>query len=117
MGGSLGELDTSVLLEQYLGKERAAEIAPHWRGSAFELRENKKAGRVVLLYAAEWDSEESARLYLTAYREVLAKKWKHMTVASESDGTVTGEGDDGRFELRREGKVVTSIEGRDPAIH
>ena len=117
VGGSLGELDTSVLLEQYLGKERAAEIAPHWRGSAFELRENKKAGRVVLLYAAEWDSEESARLYLTAYREVLAKKWKHMTVASESDGTVTGEGDDGRFELRREGKVVTSIEGRDPAIH
>jgi hypothetical protein len=117
VGGSLGELDTSVLLEQYLGKERAAEISPHWRGSAFELRENKKAGRVVLLYAAEWDSEESARLYLTAYREVLAKKWKRMTVASESDGAVTGEGDDGRFELRRNGKVVTSIEGRDPAIH
>jgi hypothetical protein len=117
VGGSLGELDTSVLLEQYLGKERAAEIAPHWRGSAFELRENKKAKRVVLLYAAEWDSEESAGLYLKAYREVLAKKWKHMTVASESDSAVSGDGDDGGFELRRTGKIVTSIEGREPAIH
>jgi hypothetical protein len=117
VGGSLGELETSVLLEQYLGQERAARIAPHWRGSSFELRENRKARRVVLLYTAEWDSEESARLYFAAYREVLGKKWKRMAVASESADAVAGEGDDGAFELRRSGRLVTSIEGRDPAIH
>ena len=116
VGGALGELDHAVLLEQFAGKQQAAEIAPHWRGCNFELRENKKAGRVVLLYAAEWDSEDSARRYFAAYREVLEKKWKKMSVASETADSVTGSGDDGRFELRRKGALVTSVEGLGAAI-
>jgi hypothetical protein len=117
VGGSLGELEHGILLEQYAGKERAAEIAPHWRGSAFELRENKKANRVVLLYAVEWDSEDSARQYFTAYREILGKKWKSLSVTSEESDSVSGVGDSGRFELRRKGAIVTSMEGLEPAIH
>jgi hypothetical protein len=117
VGGTLGELEHGVLLEQYAGKECAAQIAPHWRGATFELRENKKAGRVVLLYAAEWDSEESARQYFAAYREALAKKWKKMSVATETADSLTGAGDDGRFELRRKGAIVTSMEGLAPAVN
>ncbi|MGA2773504.1 MAG: hypothetical protein ABSG26_22095 [Bryobacteraceae bacterium] len=117
IGGALGELDHAVLLEQFTGRQQAAEIAPHWRGCNFELRENKKAGRVVLLYAAEWDSEESASRYFAAYREVLEKKWKKMSVASETADSVTGSGDDGRFDLRRKGAIVTSVEGLDAAIN
>jgi hypothetical protein len=116
VGGSLGELEHTIMLEQYSGKERAAEIAEHWRGCTFELLENKKAARVVLLYAAEWDSEDAARQYFAAYRRQLAKKWKQMTVATETGDTVTGTGDDGRFELRRRGALVTSMEGLPPAI-
>jgi hypothetical protein len=115
--GSLGELDHAILMEQFAGKETAGQIAPHWRGSAFELRENKKAGRIVLLYAAEWDSEESARRYFAFYREALAKKWKKTSVDAETADSVTGSGDDGRFELRRAGATVTSVEGMPPAIH
>jgi hypothetical protein len=116
VGGALGEFDHAVLLEQFVGKQQAAEIAPHWRGCNFELRENKKAGRVVLLYAAEWDSEESAGRYFAAYREALEKKWKKMSVASETADSVTGSGDDGRFELRRKGAIVTSVEGLGAAL-
>ena len=61
VGGSLGELEHSILIEQYAGKDRAAEVAPHWRGSSFALVENKKEDRVVLLYASDWDSEAAAR--------------------------------------------------------
>jgi len=117
VGGELGELEQGILLEQFAGKERAAELAPHWRGCAFELHENKKARRVVLLYATEWDSEESARQYFSAYAQAMRKKWKTMTVASEEADAMEGTGDDGRFELRRKGAVVTSVEGLDPAIH
>lgn len=117
VGGSLGELEHSILLEQYTSKDQAASLAPHWRGSNFELRENKKAGRVVLLYSAEWDSEDSARQYFDAYRQVLQKKWKKMAVDSEGADAVAGSGDDGRFELRRNRAIVTSVEGLDPAIH
>ena len=116
VGGALGELDHAVLLEQFGGRQQAAEIAPHWRGCNFELRENKKAGRVVLLYAVEWDSEESAGRYFAAYRGALAKKWKKMSVATETVDSVTGTGDDGRFELRRKGAIVTSVEGLDAAV-
>src|SRR4029079_16950531 len=42
VGVSLGELEHGVLLEQFTDKQRAAELAPHWRGSNFELRENRK---------------------------------------------------------------------------
>ncbi len=117
VGGSLGELEHGILLEQYTGKQRAADLAPHWKGSTFALMERKKVGRVVLLYAVEWDSEDIARQYFSAYREALRKKWKRMAVASETDTAVTGTGDDGRFELRRAGAIVTSVEGLDPAIH
>jgi hypothetical protein len=111
VGGSLGELEHAVMLEQYSGKERAAELAPHWRGCAFELLENRRAGRIVLLYTVEWDSEDAAQQYFAAYRLQISKKWKVMTVASESADAVTGTGDDGRFELRRKGALVTSMEG------
>jgi hypothetical protein len=116
VGGSLGELEHAIMLEQYSGQARAAEVAPHWRGCAFDLLENKKAGRSVLLYAVEWDSVDAARQYFAAYRVQLSKKWKQMTVATETADAVTGTGDDGRFELRLKGAIVTSMEGLPPAI-
>ncbi len=109
--GCLGELDESVLIEQFGSKEEAARLAPHWKGSAFQLRENRKAGRIVLLYAAEWDSEESARDYFALYKTALQKKWKSFKSASEAPDSVEGSGDDGLFKLRRSGTVVTSLEG------
>jgi hypothetical protein len=117
VGGSLGELEHSILLEQFLSKERAAELAPHWRGSNFELDESKKAARVVLLYSSEWDSAGAARQYFDAYRQMLRKKWKKMQVDSETADAITGLGDDGRFELRLKGAIVTSVEGLAPALH
>ncbi|MGP8248146.1 MAG: hypothetical protein ACLQVN_26985 [Bryobacteraceae bacterium] len=114
IGGSLGELEHGILLRQYAGKQTAEELAPHWRGSNFELREDKKAGRVVLLYAVEWDSADAARRYFEAYRELLQKKWKKMEIASRTADSVTGSGDDGRFELRRDRTLVTSVEGLAP---
>ena len=111
VGGSLGELEHGILIEQAAGKSRAAELAPHWRGANFVLMENKTAARVVLLYAVEWDSEDAARDYFVTYRQAMAKKWREMKVTSESADSVNGTGDDGRFELRLNGKTVTSVEG------
>jgi len=111
VGGALGELDHAVLLEQFAGKARSEEIAPHWRGSNFELRERKKDASLVLLYAVEWDSEAVARSYFEAYRQALEKKWKKILISSETPDLITGTGDDGRFELRRQGTIVTSMEG------
>lgn len=115
VGGTLGELDHAVLIEQFAGKERSGKIAPHWRGSSYELREKRKDASLVLLYAVEWDSEEIAREYFDVYRQTLSKKWKVMHITADSPDCITGTGDDGRFELRRRGAIVTSMEGLPPA--
>jgi hypothetical protein len=116
VGGTLGELEHHILIEQSSTASRADEIAPHWRGSNFELLEDKKAGRIVLLYSVEWDSEDAARQYFAAYRVAMERKWKKMTIATDSPASLTGTGDDGGFELRQTGAIVTSVEGLPPAI-
>jgi hypothetical protein len=116
VGGAMGEADHAILIEQFAGKEEAAEISPHWRGSSFEVRENKKAGRDVLLYAVEWDNEEMARRYFAFYKQALGKKWKKLTLKAETADSADGTGDDGRFELRRNGATVTSVEGLAPDV-
>ncbi|HUA58669.1 MAG TPA: hypothetical protein VML19_07950 [Verrucomicrobiae bacterium] len=114
IGGSLGELEHTILLEQYAGKETAHDLAPHWRGCNFEMREDRKAKRDVLLYAVEWDSAENARQYFAAYRKALEKRWKSFKVASETRDSVSGDGDFGGFELKLNGTIVTSVEGFPP---
>jgi len=115
IGGTFGELDHRILLQQFAGKQTADEIAPHWRGGQYELMENKKKGRVILLYASQWEDAESARMFFQAYRKALARKWKQMQVGEETGDTVKGSGDDGDFVLHLNGTIVTSVEGLEPA--
>jgi hypothetical protein len=114
IGGSLGELEHTILLEQYADKETARDLAPHWRGCNFEMREDKKAKKDVLLYSVEWDSPENAQRYFSAYRKAMEKRWKSFKVASETKDDVTGTGDFGGFELKVSATIVTSVEGFPP---
>jgi hypothetical protein len=47
----------------------------------------------------------------------MQQKWKKFEVTSDKDDAVDGVGDDGRFELRRQGAVVTSVEGLEQLLH
>ncbi|MGD0362391.1 MAG: hypothetical protein ABSC93_16055 [Bryobacteraceae bacterium] len=115
--GTVGELDHTVLLEQYAGKEESKKISAHWRGGAYALMERRSPERVVLLYAVEWDDAESAARYFRLYRQVLEKKWKHLAIKSESGTALAGSGDDGHFLLQLNGNVVTSVEGTEDGEH
>lgn len=117
VGGVMGEFDHAALIEQFADAQTAAALAPHWKGSRFELREDKKAGQVALLYAVEWDSPEAARNYFELYQRGMAKKWLHYRPDAAAPDHLTGAGDGGRFELRLEGSVFTSMEGLPAAIH
>jgi hypothetical protein len=115
--GTVGELDHSVLIEQFLDARRAAEIAPHWRGGLYALDENKSEHRVVLACASEWDDAGWARQFFEAYQNVLRKKWRKIEVQPGNGSIFSGLGDDGYFVVRLDGAVVRSLEGlRDPAV-
>jgi hypothetical protein len=118
VGGTFGEFDAGVLIEQYAGKQKARDLAPHWRGGQYDLRERRgREARVILLFAIAWDGEEAARDFLAVYRAVLEKKWKRMEIAAEPPAGITGRGDDGWFRLRREGSVVRGVEGLEAEVH
>jgi hypothetical protein len=109
--GQTGELDHRILLKQYFDEDRADALAPAWRGGRYELLENKARDHAVLLYASEWDTESSAAEFFKAYVEVCKKKWTSPDIERETAQELTGASDDGRFEIRVQGKIVTSIEG------
>jgi hypothetical protein len=110
-GGSIGEFDHSIWIQQYTGKAEASALAPHWRAGAFELLEEKKKRHTVLLYASEWDDAASAQQMFNAYRRVLTGKWKTLLPKTETASLLVGEGDDGFFRLSLDGTRLTSVEG------
>ena len=114
--GSVGEFDFSVLLRQYAGVE-AARLAPQWRGGNYRLLERKDdKQRTLLLHSSDWASAEAAAEFFRFYRQVLKGKWKQMSVTRETGLAIQGRGDDGHFELRRDGARVTAVEGmKDPS--
>jgi hypothetical protein len=116
--GTMGELDHSILIEQFRDEHEAGRIAPHWRGGVYALEENKAEHRVVLEYAVEWENADWAGQFFEAYQGSLCKKWHKIEVQAIGDSIFGGLGDDGYFIVRLEGSVVRSLEGlRDPAVN
>jgi hypothetical protein len=109
--GMLGELDHAILIRQYGTREQAESIASHWRGGRYWLIENKAKDRVILRYVSEWDSPAIAEDFFRFYAQVLRKKWTKMEVTGESEGMLSGIGDDGYFVVRRREGLVSSVEG------
>lgn len=109
--GVMGELDHSVLLRQYTSTQAAEEVSPQLAGSQYRLLETRKDKRIELVYASAWNDESSARRFFRLYRKVLEGKWEKLRIDSESDSTLSGEGDDGWFRVNLDGKVVLSTEG------
>ncbi|MDQ6705158.1 MAG: hypothetical protein M3Z85_04225 [Acidobacteriota bacterium] len=109
--GSMGELDHSILLRQFIGKETADDLSPHWKGADYRLFENKSDKRVQLLYGSEWSNAEIAGRYFKLYEQILAHKWRTMEVTSRTASRIAGRGDDGYFLLRLDGTRVSSAEG------
>jgi MFS family permease len=112
--GNLGEFDFDLLLRTH--RIQAPGVARNWRGGGYRLLESKKSKNLLLQHASVWEDEDSARDWFTAYRQVLAGKWRKFLIEEEADGLLRGRGDSGpgntgRFELRRQGRSVTALEG------
>jgi len=110
--GSLGELDFSMLLRQYVSEKVGVDAASHWRGGAFRLYENKQDKYPVLSFVSEWDSPEAAQKFFELYQRVMKGKWKlFLPTPGESPGVFSGTGDPGAFKLSLSGSKVESVEG------
>ncbi len=109
--GTVGELDHSILLRPVLGKQDAAALAAKWSGGRYRIVEPKEGQAVVLAYASDWQSDTDAEAFFKAYELVLKGKWKTFDVRRREANLIQGRGDDGEFQMRREARRVTSLEG------
>ena len=110
--GSIGELDHSILLRQYATQQDAESVAPRWKGGRYRLWEHKQQrGNTVLAYSSEWTDAGAAEEFFRLTRKILRGKWSRMEVMVDGGGVLAGRGDDGYFEVRLSGVVVTSLEG------
>jgi hypothetical protein len=109
--GAMGELETHILLEQYVSAGLAETLSPKLKGSDYRLDETKAPHRLTLVYASEWSDNDSAAEYFAAYQKVLRGKWKSLEVTAESAERFSGKSEDGYFSVRRAGNRVLSEEG------
>jgi hypothetical protein len=111
VSGTMGELETRILLEQYIGPEMAAKLGPLLRGSEYRLDERKPDHRITLTYVSEWTDEDAASQYFDAYRKILNTKWSHVEPGAGDGEVFSGKSEDGYFHLVRNGVRVLSEEG------
>jgi hypothetical protein len=109
--GSVGEFDHQILLWQSVGKQAALELAPHVRGGTFRIVETGKNKAPVLEYVSEWDTEDHAESYFTAYQTILRKKWNMCDPLKATDTVFAGKSNSGYFVAKLRGRIVSSVEG------
>ncbi|HVW85315.1 MAG TPA: hypothetical protein VHB50_11575, partial [Bryobacteraceae bacterium] len=111
VNGTLGELDETILLRQYVNEQAAGELSPRLKGATYRIDEAKPDHRMMLVYVSEWQDEDSASRYFDAYQKVMQGKWKNVEFTSRKPNHIAGKCADGYFALTRQGTRVTSQEG------
>jgi len=131
--GSIGQLDTRILIEQYADKETAQNMGQAWRGGAYYAAESKDAkvggtAKIGLLYLSRWESEESADQFAKLYAVYVPKRYTkavRLTQAQAADKFCAGSScatsdffqtEEGWVAIQRvDGPLVLVTEGFDPA--
>lgn len=109
--GSIGEFDHQMLLKQYLGDAKATELPPHLRGAQYRIVASGRDHKPVLQYISQWDSNQNARNYFTAFKKILHAKWQRCDPSIETETMFAGVADDGYFVAGVKGDIVSSVEG------
>jgi hypothetical protein len=128
--GSVGQLDTRIMLEQYGDKDEADDMADAWRGGAYYAAGNKdpkvvSTARIGLAYLSRWDSAEAADEFAAIYGDYLPKRYAKVKALKTPEHCQGGgcdsissfETDEGMVTIRRlPGARVLIMEGFPPEI-
>ena len=82
--GSIGQLDTRILVEQYADKEAAVKMAESWKGGVYYAAGNKDSklkgsARIGLVYLSRWDTEDVADQFAKIYADYLPKRYSKVS--------------------------------------
>lgn len=103
--GTLGELDTRVLLERCLDAETAARAAAGWAGDRYGVFAGPEH-RLATAWVSAWDTEQDAREAEAALQKSAACWHDNALGVAQRDLTIGA-----AIQVRREGKLVTFLRG------
>ena len=94
--GSIGQLDTQILVEQYADKDTAHKLSKGWRGGVYYAASNKDSkltgtAKIGLLYLARWDSDEAADQFAKLYADYLPKRYSKANRAGVAEASCTSQ--------------------------
>jgi hypothetical protein len=70
----LGEFGLNQIFKQFLGQERADDLAKSWAGDKYAIYERQPGGQTLLLVRVRLASDEDAARFFGGYSEVLEQK-------------------------------------------
>src|SRR6185437_584936 len=78
--GSIGQLDTRTLVQQYAGPEAAQNLAAAWKAGAYYAASSTDprltgTAKIGLLYLSRWKSDEDADQFAKIYADYLPKRF------------------------------------------
>jgi hypothetical protein len=78
----LGEFALGEVLKQFIGKERAEQLAPSWAGDRYAIYQRESGEQTLLLIRLKLADETAATGFFGAYRTLLEKKDEKRTAVS-----------------------------------
>ncbi|MGH9792860.1 MAG: hypothetical protein ACRD5W_16760, partial [Candidatus Acidiferrales bacterium] len=72
---TMGEFGVHAVLKQFLGSERAAELAPAWAADRYAVFERQAGGPLLLIFRVRLNSEAGAVRFFGGYSEALEAKY------------------------------------------
>lgn len=109
--GSLGELETHVLLEQFNDRAIADDLAPRLEASSYRVDENRKTHAFSLAYTSDWVDDDAAARYFACYQEILKRKSRDTVISQRDTSRFTGSNARGHFRVVLKGRQVLAEEG------
>ncbi len=110
-GGTLGELDLRILLEQFISQDDARALSPAWRGGAYEIAETKKGARPLLRWSLQLASDDLASKVIEMWARMIEKKAGKTEFTIRTQDRLEGVNQDGSFLVVRESNVLRGLEG------
>ena len=132
--GSIGQLDTRILVEQYADENAGKEMAEAWRGGVYYAASNKDSkmtgtAKMGLLYLSRWNSVEAASEFAKIYASYVPNRYSKalrlgaseaadkFCPKSECSGSYFFQTEDGWVTVQRVGdESVLVTEGFEPEM-
>ena len=103
---TLGELYTRILLDEFIPGERTSEAAAGWDGDQYIALEEKKSGKLLLVWKSVWDSKKDASEFAAALEKLITKRWPQAKQVKKEPGRKEWREGPRALHLAREGAEV-----------